>query len=95
MNGGGWKPNLFWVNVTESLNCSQIWKQPDNYNKEDRGKKQRSWSQESIQETPLDIKVLSKILPAGDFPDTDTIDLIPVDQYQDCVESKGQHVAQH
>lgn len=38
--------------------------------------------------------MLSKLLPAGDFPDTDTIDLIPVDQYQDCVESKGQHIAQ-
>lgn len=30
---------LFWVSVTESLNCSQIWKQPDGFNKEDREKK--------------------------------------------------------
>lgn len=44
---------------------------------------------------PSNIKSLSKVLPAGDFPDTDTIDLIPVDQYQDSVESKGQHAAQH
>lgn len=38
--------------------------------------------------------MLSKPWPAGDFPDTDTIDLLPVDQYQDCAECKGQHAAQ-
>lgn len=32
----------------------------------------------------LDIETLSKCQATGGFPDTDAIDLIPADYYQDC-----------